>query len=127
MNTDVGPAFPNKDELGNMIPGMSIRDWFAGQALAGLLACPDISGSWESIPKWAYTYADAILRARERGQELNDDEAWFGAQAKGCLHRDGDGVLWASCEASERIVAAGGSTRVAAIRALRAKVKGGAQ
>lgn len=28
---DGGPAFPNKDEFGNMIPGMTLLDWFAGR------------------------------------------------------------------------------------------------
>ena len=70
MNTDVGPAFPNKDELGNMIPGMSIRDWFAGQALAGLMAGYQ-SGPMgiDACAQVAIETADAMLRARERGQE----------------------------------------------------------
>ena len=42
--SDGGPAFPETGEsFGNpkrykQIPGMSLRDWFAGQALAGRLA-----------------------------------------------------------------------------------------
>ena len=72
---DGGPAFPTPDthhpdgQIQYGTNGMSLRDWFAGQALAGLLACPDVSGGWESISKSAYTYADAMLRARESGQE----------------------------------------------------------
>jgi hypothetical protein len=69
---DGGPAFPVQAlaSPGSEVAwGMSLRDWFAGQALVGMLACPDVSGDRESIAKSAYTYADTMLRARERGQE----------------------------------------------------------
>jgi len=57
---DGGPAFPIPDEGW---PGMTLRDWFAGQALAGMLANPD---SWpEDRGVAAYCYADAMLKARE--------------------------------------------------------------
>ena len=48
-NGDGGPAFPlpdaapngNGDVLSHYIqPGMSLRDWFAGQAMAGICASP---------------------------------------------------------------------------------------
>lgn len=62
-----GPAFPNKDELGNMIPGMSLRDYFAGQALAGLLTQPaeDEYGP-KCFAEAAYEMADAMLKARNK-------------------------------------------------------------
>lgn len=81
-----GPAFPivrmplDPDTTLNH-PGMSMRDWFAGQALAGLLA-RDLIGSsggsnaiqWANVrdddsyrmPRLAYQYADAMLAARDR-------------------------------------------------------------
>lgn len=46
---------------------MTLRDYFAGMALMGSIAFP-IPGQ-EKIPenaaKWAYVYADAMLKARE--------------------------------------------------------------
>jgi hypothetical protein len=34
---------PNGPEWTSLNQGMSLRDWFAGQALAGMMACPNIS------------------------------------------------------------------------------------
>jgi hypothetical protein len=44
-------------------PGMSIRDWFAGQALAGLLASPHTS-KIDKLPELAFCIADAMLKQR---------------------------------------------------------------
>jgi hypothetical protein len=47
-------------------PGMSLRDWFAGQALAGM--CGGEPGAHlipDAAAFGAYEYADAMLRARE--------------------------------------------------------------
>lgn len=75
---DGGPAFPVKrvcrDSQGidHEIheQGMSLRDWFAGQALAGLASnCTDAGlSTWlpDSIAVRAYDYADAMLAAREK-------------------------------------------------------------
>ena len=59
---DGGPAFPNY--YGN--PGMSLRDYFAGQALAGLLACMKTTGSKKDFAMDAYMQADAMLAEREK-------------------------------------------------------------
>jgi hypothetical protein len=59
---DGGPAFPFKGYAGETY-GMTLRDWFAGQALAGMLI-----GEWLSdkgVATLAYEYADAMLAARE--------------------------------------------------------------
>ncbi|CAB4156112.1 hypothetical protein UFOVP673_40 [uncultured Caudovirales phage] len=73
---DGGPAFPcevyicPQDTEPSKFSGMSLRDWFAGQALNGYLA----SWSDDSDPiffepchtaKTSYAYADAMLAARE--------------------------------------------------------------
>jgi hypothetical protein len=41
-------------------PGMTLRDYFAGQALAGLMAV----GNGDEAPQYAYFLADAMLAAR---------------------------------------------------------------
>ena len=66
-----GPAFPVTDsrhpnghiEYGSN--GMTLRDWFAGQALTGLLAGSNAS-SKSLYVKDAYALADAMLAVRER-------------------------------------------------------------
>lgn len=61
---DGGPAFPVP--YNHEAAGMSLRDWFAGQALAGLLAArrsEGTNGEWRA--QMAYQQADAMLAARE--------------------------------------------------------------
>lgn len=69
---DGGPAFPREEmrvtggkEYVAVQPGMSLRDWFAGQALAGLLAnrIKDTPEKWAAV---SYVLADAMLAAREK-------------------------------------------------------------
>jgi hypothetical protein len=68
--SDGGPAFPNKDELGNMIAGMSLRDYFAGQALTGWLSDPHVLCRRDedklAVTKQCYLLADAMLKARQQ-------------------------------------------------------------
>ena len=67
---DGGPAFPGTDAKGFVSDGMSLRDYFAGQALAGQLSNPDLcGGESEYIAKWAYRYADAMLEERQKERE----------------------------------------------------------
>ena len=70
MNTG-GPAFPSVGEgFGNPLysaEGMTLRDYFAGQALAGLLARPQIPGL--PAAEQAYLQADAMLTAREQNND----------------------------------------------------------
>lgn len=63
---DGGPAFPapaSPSGLTDASPGMTLRDYFAGQALVGLLA----SGSRgpEAAASLAMSCADAMIAARE--------------------------------------------------------------
>jgi hypothetical protein len=74
-----GPAFPqNMVDMGNGpedpgpfgLGGMSLRDWFAGKALAGYLAMcayPECftPGAGDTA-KCAYEYADAMIAEREQ-------------------------------------------------------------
>jgi hypothetical protein len=73
---DGGPAFPRTGyECANgdwVVPqnGMTLRDWFAGKALAHipeLLDAHDANKSAEMIAHWSYQIADAMLKAREGG------------------------------------------------------------
>jgi hypothetical protein len=64
---DGGPAFPSGDgQYGggpNHDYGMRLRDWFAGQVLAGSARefnKPSVAA------KWAYDVAEAMLKERER-------------------------------------------------------------
>lgn len=70
--SDGGPAFPVTDKrqtAGSRYaqefvyhPGMSLRDYFAGQALVGLLACSEIIiGDENKYAESAYKYADAMV------------------------------------------------------------------
>jgi len=67
-----GPAFPLalQDGLTSNCytdAGMSLRDWFAGMAMTGLCSHPRFPSN--AIPREAYTIADAMLAAREAGDE----------------------------------------------------------
>ena len=71
---DGGPAFPMPGIIGAdnnfielPIQGMSLRDWFAGQALTGLIFHDGYGHvSTEDIANDAYSYADAMLEARNK-------------------------------------------------------------
>lgn len=61
-----GAAFPvNEGTALSAETGMSLRDYFAGQALHGLLADPNNMQQWDGFAKQAYDCADAMLAARE--------------------------------------------------------------
>ena len=71
---DGGPAFPfvSWQSPNGMVStahtnGMTLRDWFAGQALAGLLANVGFTGevTYDGLAYDAYRIADAMLAARE--------------------------------------------------------------
>ena len=75
---DGGPAFPadfthKNIELGTLEDarcygtaesGMSLRDWFAGMAMQGIMTRGDVS--WASAGKMAYQAATVMLAAREK-------------------------------------------------------------
>ena len=64
MSYDGGPAFPLAMEGGFVNPGMSLRDWFAGQCAASLLAANPQGGSVEDLAVSAYRTADALIALR---------------------------------------------------------------
>jgi len=71
---DGGPAFPSvlysHERAENWsTDGMSLRDWFAGHALLGILSGPASRDNvpmkeWFDAPEQAYRLADAMLAAR---------------------------------------------------------------
>ena len=48
--------------------GLTLRDWFAGQALAGMMANPEMRGGAKVYSADAYETADAMLAERERSR-----------------------------------------------------------
>ena len=69
---DGGPAFPHfkTDPYSSKVElcpqgGMTLRDYFAGQALAGALADPTCDISPVELAKIAYREADAMIAERE--------------------------------------------------------------
>ena len=68
MKDENPPAFPQPLAAEGPFGGMGLRDWFAGQALAGMSAHKD-SSKWEmhEITADAYAYADAMIAARKGG------------------------------------------------------------
>lgn len=70
------PAFPQAPQKSLMerppapAPGMSLRDWFAGQVMEQMIRnSMDDTGGWEfdGVAYHAYALADAMLREREKG------------------------------------------------------------
>ena len=58
-------AFP-MDRYGNQ--GMTLRDWFAGQAMAGMLTIGNLYDTYseEQVARGAYAQADAMMEARKK-------------------------------------------------------------
>lgn len=63
-----GQAFPAAT-CGDWQHGMSLRDWFAGQALNARLSDPESAGKPDDFASDAYRYADAMLKARANYRE----------------------------------------------------------
>ena len=71
MNRTGGPAFPcdltaYDEEVVKNFQGMTLRDYFAGQAMNALiLERADWKYAPETLAKYAYAQADAMLKARD--------------------------------------------------------------
>ena len=71
---DGGPAFAHGSPEHGGHPGMSLRDWFAGQAMAGFYAGYRDTSQLSTFPsdlktdaETFYEIADAMLAARKGG------------------------------------------------------------
>lgn len=64
------PMFPVLDVSKTECAGMSIRDYFAGQAMAATLMSNSAFRDKADVAVWAYAFADAMLaeRAKEQGR-----------------------------------------------------------
>ena len=45
---------------------VDLRDWFAGMALAGFCANPEVHGTAKDLALPAYVQADAMIKEREK-------------------------------------------------------------
>lgn len=69
MTDTGGPAFPTKNYAAiqplaeGYSEGMSLRDWFAGKAMQGLM---DAAMPMPEIAQAAYQMADAMLKERDK-------------------------------------------------------------
>lgn len=68
-----GPAFPAPAGVQHITEqGMTLRDWFAGMAMQGMLANPELKDSifhgvgHGFLEKSAWNMADAMLKEREQ-------------------------------------------------------------
>lgn len=59
MKDDKTPAFPAR-----LNPGMTLRDYFAGQIVVGLITLGTLPG--EATAKAAYLMADDMMEARKK-------------------------------------------------------------
>ena len=71
-----GPAFPVADLSKTQCPGMTLRDWFAGQALSLIGAWHPGGGATpnQDAARTAYAIADAMLAVRLLPDEANQHD-----------------------------------------------------
>ena len=62
MSKGNSPAFPSKDAQGQVWTGMNLRDYFALEAMHGLLEADHVKR--DDIPKEAYRLANMMLDER---------------------------------------------------------------
>jgi len=65
-----GPAYP-EGYWAKPLHGMTLRDYFAGQALSGLTSATNENGEWmgdsmSGVAHEAYAIADAMLKERSK-------------------------------------------------------------
>ena len=72
-----GPAFPcDITANGHRIvcDGMTLRDWYAGMAVQGLLSDASVQGTPEEFAQRSFSVADAMLKERLKFQRYHTAE-----------------------------------------------------
>ena len=91
-----GPAFPegeawtSTDVMGHqrdcsrgpLRAGMTMRQWYAGMAMQGMLACSDTPAGWSEtqMAEFAFRYADAMVEQQWRPTDQSQAGTAGGAQ-----------------------------------------------
>lgn len=102
---DGGPAFPGDDGPYTGNSGMTLRDWFAGQALAGMLNSKALAHlRTETQANAAYGYADAMIAARNE-QEPNPLKAELDEAKARIEHLESLRPHWAQGYSTDSIAA----------------------
>ena len=74
---DGGPEFPRSSSGCSSQPGLSLRVWLAGQALAGLIAQCDPPAkdgkNFEDFADWAFEMADAMIARSKEDSQCKDN------------------------------------------------------
>ena len=76
MKTKNPTAFPLKHSDDKFNPGMTLRDYFAGQAIIGILSAPSLRGELglhiNEASDLAYDIADDLLTTRQEYEPKNN-------------------------------------------------------
>lgn len=70
MRTKNPTAFPLKHADDKFNPGMTLRDYFAGQALAGMVSREDIAKY--HVGELCYAFAEELLTERQKYEFKNN-------------------------------------------------------
>ena len=62
-NTTIDPTW--MERTGGYARDKTLREWYAGMAMQGLLRDDDSTVLWNRVPEYAFEMADAMLKARE--------------------------------------------------------------
>lgn len=65
MNINFTPAFPTWVNDDSMMPGMTLRDYFAALGMQATISDPNNCMTIEKIADWSYKMADAMMEARK--------------------------------------------------------------
>ena len=64
-----GSAFPTNVMVDGQTMGMSLRDYFAAQAMQGMISNNSDYGSYEKIAQTSYRMADIMIKIKDINEE----------------------------------------------------------